>query len=72
MTTAATLREAILRCAVNATAYYPNDDEMRARSFIARLSGSMSSLEEREMDEVLSAVIGIRGPLEHAKGSTTP
>ena len=72
MATADALRDAILRCAVTATAYYPNDDEMRARSFIARLSGVMSSLKESEMDEVLSAVVGIREPLEQAKGSTTP
>ncbi|MGJ9420444.1 hypothetical protein ACHAC9_22210 [Massilia sp. CMS3.1] len=47
------LRKAILNCAHQATAAEPTDTDRRLHSFIAKLSGTMEGLGERELDAVL-------------------
>lgn len=47
------LRKAILDCAHQATAAEPVDTDRRLHSFIAKLSGTMEGLGERELDAVL-------------------
>jgi len=51
--TVATLRKAILDCALQATRAEPHDSDRRLHSFIAKLSGTMEGLGERELDAVL-------------------
>ena len=53
MTTAAKLREAMLHCASEATKAEPTNVEYRLHSFIARLSGTMEAMGERDLDETL-------------------
>lgn len=53
MATAAALRKAILQDALAATRSYPENVEARLHSFIARLSGSMEGLGERDLDTAL-------------------
>lgn len=53
MTTAAKLRDTILRCAREAIAAEPGSVEFRLHSFIAKMSGSMEVMGERELDESL-------------------
>jgi hypothetical protein len=47
------LRKAILDCALQATRAEPHDSDRRLHSFIAKLSGTMEGLGERELDAVL-------------------
>jgi len=47
------LRKAILDCAHQATVAEPQDSDRRLHSFIAKLSGTMEGLGERELDAVL-------------------
>ena len=47
------LRKAILDCAHQATAAEPADTDRRLHSFIAKLSGTMEGLGERQLDAVL-------------------
>jgi len=47
------LRKAILDCAHQATLAEPGDSDRRLHSFIAKLSGTMEGLGERELDAVL-------------------
>jgi len=47
------LRKAILDCALQATRAEPHDSDRRLHSFIAKLSGTMECLGERELDAVL-------------------
>jgi len=47
------LRKAILDCAHQATIAEPGDSDRRLHSFIAKLSGTMEGLGERELDAVL-------------------
>ena len=49
----ASLRKAIIDCAHQATAAEPLDTDRRLHSFIAKLSGTMEGLGERELDAVL-------------------
>jgi hypothetical protein len=51
--TAAILRQFILECAREATTAEPTDTDARLHCFIAKLSGSMEGLGERELDAVL-------------------
>ena len=51
--TVATLRKAILDCAHQANLAEPHDSDRRLHSFIAKLSGTMEGLGERELDAVL-------------------
>ena len=51
--TVTSLRKAILDCARQATAAEPADTDRRLHSFIAKLSGTMEGLGERELDAVL-------------------
>jgi len=50
---ATALRKAILDCALQATAAEPIDSDARLHSFIAKLSGTMEGLGERELDAAL-------------------
>lgn len=47
------LRKAILDCALQATRAEPHDSDRRLHSFIAKLSGTMEGLGERDLDAVL-------------------
>lgn len=49
----ASMRKAILDCAHQATAAEPVDTDRRLHSFIAKLSGTMEHMGERELDAVL-------------------
>jgi len=51
--TLASLRKAILDCAHQATTVEPTDTDARLHSFIAKLSGTMEGLGERELDAAL-------------------
>jgi len=51
--TITSLRKAIIDCAAQATAAEPVDTDRRLHSFIAKLSGTMEGLGERELDAVL-------------------
>lgn len=51
--TVASLRKAIIDCAHQATTAEPADSDRRLHSFIAKLSGTMDGLGERELDAVL-------------------
>jgi len=51
--TITSLRRAVLDCAAQATAAEPIDTDRRLHSFIAKLSGTMEGLGERELDAVL-------------------
>lgn len=53
MTTAAKLRDTILRCAREAIQAEPTCVDDRLHSFIAKMSGSMEVMGERELDESL-------------------
>ena len=59
MTTAAKLRQAIECCARDALRIESDEPGLRARSFVARLSGSMCVLGERDLDRVLCELIGL-------------
>ena len=68
--TVATLRKAILDCAHQATLAEPHDSDRRLHSFIAKLSGTMEGLGERELDAVLWNLMSTQPPL--AKVATPP
>ena len=53
MITVATLRTAIARCVAQASADAPTDADMRTAAFVARLSGSMESLGDHELDAMI-------------------
>lgn len=53
MITVATLRTAIARCVAQASQDAPTDADMRTASFVARLSGSMESLGDHELDAMI-------------------
>lgn len=53
MTTAATLRSAIARCASQASEDAPASCDLRLAVFVARLSGCMESLGDHELDAML-------------------
>jgi len=53
MITAAAMRDSIKRCIVNASKDAPTDEERRLANFVARLSGSMESLGDHELDAML-------------------
>ena len=52
-TTVTALRKAILDCAHQATTAEPTDTDARLHCFIAKLSGTMEGLGERELDAAL-------------------
>lgn len=53
MTTVATLRSAIARCASQASEDAPASCDLRLAVFVARLSGCMESLGDHELDAML-------------------
>lgn len=71
MTTAAAFRAAIKRCAANATADAPADEERRPANFIARLSASMESLGDHELDALFWGLLD-QGPPSSLGGAAMP
>lgn len=57
MTTAAKLRDTILRCAREAIQAEPTCVDDRLHSFIAKMSGAMEVIGERELDESLWSLL---------------
>lgn len=53
MIPASAFRDAIKRCAANASKDAPADEERRLANFVARLSASMESLGDHELDAML-------------------
>ena len=53
MITVAAIRTAIANCVAQASADAPTDAELRVTAFVARLSGSMESLGDHELDAML-------------------
>lgn len=53
MITVAALRTAIARCVTQASTDAPTDAELRVTAFVARLSGSMESLGDHELDAMI-------------------
>lgn len=53
MITVASLRTAIANCVAQASADAPTDAELRVTAFVARLSGSMESLGDHELDAMI-------------------
>jgi len=53
MITVAAIRTAIANCVAQASTDAPTDAELRVTSFVARLSGSMESLGDHELDAMI-------------------
>jgi hypothetical protein len=58
MATASELRTVILLSADGAMADEPSNLELRARMFLARLCGSISSLRDDELEDAVRMVLG--------------
>lgn len=56
----AQIRHAILRCADEAACAEPTDTDARLHSFMAKLSGSMESLGQRDLDTALWDLLSTR------------
>lgn len=63
MMSAAAFRDAIKRCATNATKDAPADEERRLANFVARLSASMESLGDHELDAMLWGLLDSPAPV---------
>lgn len=63
----AQLRHAILRCADEATRAEPNDTDARLHSFMAKLSGSMESIGQRDLDTALWDLLSTTAPVTSAR-----
>jgi hypothetical protein len=59
MATAKAFRRSILECAKEAMEAEPTDINARARSFTARLSGSMGFHEELDIETALRELLGL-------------
>ena len=53
MITVAAIRTAIANCVAQASKDAPTDADLRVTSFVARLSGSMESLGDHELDAMI-------------------
>lgn len=53
MITVAAIRTTIAKCVAEARADAPTDAELRVTAFVARLSGSMESLGDHELDAMI-------------------
>ena len=62
MITVASLRTAIATCVARASEDAPTDADMRAASFVARLSGRMESLGDHELDAMSWGVLDMPPP----------
>ncbi|SFD83990.1 hypothetical protein [Massilia yuzhufengensis] len=69
MTTVAKMRSTILRCATEAAKEEPRSVEYRLHSFIAKLSGSMESMGESELDKALWNLFAAPQPQPSAAGA---
>ena len=67
MITVATLRTAIARCAAQASQDAPADADLRTASFVARLSGSMESLGDHELDAMIWGLLYMPPPAARAE-----
>lgn len=66
MSTVAALRTAIADCVAKASADAPADCDRRLAIFIARLSGSMETLGEHEIDTMLCGLFDHDPTMPHA------
>ena len=62
MITVAAIRTAIANCVTQASADAPTDAELRVTSFVARLSGSMESLGDHELDAMIWGLFDMPPP----------
>lgn len=62
MITVASLRTAIANCVAQANKDAPTDADLRVTSFVARLSGSMESLGDHELDAMIWGLLDIPSP----------
>lgn len=62
MIPAAAFRDAIKRCVANASKDAPADEERRLANFVARLSASMESLGDHELDAMLWGLLDTPEP----------
>ena len=67
MITGATFRSAIARCASLASQDAPADADLRVASFVARLSGSMESLGDHELDAMIWGLLDMPPPAARAE-----
>ena len=65
MITAATLRTAIASCVTQASADAPADADLRVAAFVARLSGSMESLGDHELDAMIWGLLDMPPGAQH-------
>jgi len=65
MITVASLRTAIARSAAKASEDAPADAEMRVAAFVARLSGSMESLGDHELDAMIWGLLDMPPGAQH-------
>jgi hypothetical protein len=62
MITVASLRTAIANCVAQASTDAPTDAELRVTAFVARLSGSMESLGDHELDAMIWGLFDMPPP----------
>lgn len=62
MITVAAIRTAIANCVAQASVDAPSDAELRVTAFVARLSGSMESLGDHELDAMIWGLFDIPPP----------
>jgi hypothetical protein len=62
MITVASLRTAIANCVAQASTDAPTDAELRVAAFVARLSGSMESLGDHELDAMIWGLFDMPPP----------
>ena len=67
MITVSTLRTAIARCVAQASTDAPTDAELRVTAFVARLSGSMESLGDHELDAMIWGLLDMPPAAAHAE-----
>ena len=64
MITVASLRTAIANCVAQASADAPTDAELRVTAFVARLSVSMESLGDHELDAMIWGLFDMPHPTQ--------
>jgi len=69
MISVAAFRTAIARCVAQATVDAPTDAELRTATFVARLSGSMESLGDHELDAMIWGLLDMPPGAQHIEGA---
>ena len=64
MITVAAIRTAIANCAAQASTDAPTDAVLRVTAFVARLSGSMESLGDHELDAMIWGLFDMPPPAQ--------